>query len=88
MAWLEHMALYSMWTPGDVTTAAIRSTRLNPVRAWDESNLTTSRSLLAYLIRMGASVFRDAKAHAAYVKALEAQLLQGLAPAAARDAAL
>jgi len=84
------MALYSMWMPGDVTTAAIQSTRLNPVRTYDEiiELDDVHAACAAYLVRMGAPVFRDAKAHAGYVKALEAQLTQGLGPAAARDAAL
>jgi hypothetical protein len=65
--------------PRDETTAAIQSTRLNPVRTYDEiiELDDVHAACAAYLIRMGTAVFRDAKAHAAYVRALEAQLLQG-----------
>jgi hypothetical protein len=35
-------ALYSMWMPGDVTTAAIQSTRLNPVRTMTRSSNSTT----------------------------------------------
>jgi hypothetical protein len=84
------LALYSMWMPSDVTTAAIQSTRVDPVRTYDEiiELDDVHAACAAYLLRSGAPVFRDAKAHNAYTNALEDRLRQGLSPAAARDAAL
>ena len=84
------IALYSMWMPGDVTTAAIHSTHVNPVRTYDELiELDDIHAACAdYLLRSGAPVFRDARAHRHYTEALEHRLREGLAPAAARDAAL
>jgi hypothetical protein len=84
------VALYSIWMPGDLTTAAIQSTRLNPVRTYDEiiELDDVHAACVAYLLRSGAPVFRDAKALRTYTEALEDRLRQGLAPAAARDAAL
>jgi hypothetical protein len=84
------VALYSIWMPGDLGTAAIQSTRLNPVRTYDEiiEPDDVHAACAAYLLRSGAPVFRDAKAHRTYTEALEDRLRQGLAPAAARDAAL
>lgn len=83
-------ALYSVWMPGDVMTAAIQSTDLDPVCTYDEiiELDDVHAACAAYLVRAGAPVFRDAKAHDAYTKALEDQLRRGLPPAAARDAAL
>jgi len=85
-----HVALYSIWMPGDLTTAAIQSTRLNPVRTYDEiiELDDVHAACVAYLLRSGTPVFRDAKAHTTYTGALENRLRQGLAPAAARDTAL
>jgi len=84
------LALYSIWMPGDATTAAIQSTRLNPVRTYDEIiELDDVHAACAeYLLRSGAPVFRDARAHRRYTGALEDRLREGLGPAAARDAAL
>jgi hypothetical protein len=84
------VAQYSLWMPGDLATAAIQSTRLNPVRTYDEiiELDDVHAACVTYLLRSGAPVFRDAKAHGIYTQALEDRLRQGLAPAAARDAAL
>jgi hypothetical protein len=84
------IALYSVWMPGDPTTAAIQSTRLDPVCTYDEivELDDVHAACAAYLLRSGAPVFRDANAHRTYTEALEGRLRQGLAPAAARDAAL
>lgn len=84
------VALYSVWMPGDMETAAIQSTRLDPIRTYDEiiERDDVHAACAAYLLGSGAPVFRDAKAHRDYTRALENQLRRGLAPAAARDAAL
>jgi hypothetical protein len=84
------VALYSVWMPGDPTTAAIQSTRLDPVCTYDEivELDDVHAACAAYLLRSGAPVFRDANARRTYTEALERRLRQGLAPAAARDAAL
>jgi hypothetical protein len=84
------VALYSVWMPGDPTTAAIQSTRLDPVCTYDEvvELDDVHAACAAWLLRSGAPVFRDANARRSYTAALEGRLRQGLAPAAARDAAL
>lgn len=84
------VALYSVWMPGDLTTAAIQSTRLDPVCTYDEivELDDVHAACAAYLFRSGAPVFRDADARRTYTEALEGRLRQGFAPAAARDAAL
>lgn len=84
------LALYSIWMPGDVTTAAIQSTRLDPIRTYDEiiELDDVHATCAAYLVRAGAPTFHDAKEQGAYTKALEDQLRCGLRPTEARSAAL
>ena len=84
------LALYSVRMPGDVTTSVILSTRLDPIRTYYEiiEIDDVAEACTTYLIRMGAPVFRDARARRDYTNALEGQLRQGLAPTEARDAAL
>ena len=84
------LALYSVSVPGDVTTSSILSTRLDPVRTYYEiiELDDVADACTTYLIGAGAPVFRDVGALFAYTAALEDQLRRGLAPAAAREAAL
>ena len=84
------LALYSVWMPGDVTTAAIQSTSLDPICTYHEiiELDDVHAACTAYLVRVDAPVFRDARAHRDYTRALEDQLRRGLPPAEARDAAL
>jgi hypothetical protein len=84
------LALYSMWMPGDITTASIQSTRLDPVRTYDEiiEYDDVHFACAAYLVRVGAPVFTKVKAHDAYTSELERRLRQGMPPETARDAAL
>ena len=84
------LALYSMWMPGDITTASILGTRLHPVGTYDEIIEPDDVHLAcaAYLVRIGAPIFTKVKAHDAYTSELERQLRQGMPPEAARDAAL
>jgi hypothetical protein len=83
-------ALYSIWMQGDITTALILSTSLDPVETFDEliESDDVNQACAAYLIRMGAPVFKDVKTQDAYVDALENDLRRGIPPAEARDAAL
>ena len=84
------IALYSMWMPGDETTAAIQSTTTDPICTYDEviEIDTIHQACALYLIRAGAPVFRNAAVHHRYTKALEAELRRGLAPIDARDMAM
>jgi hypothetical protein len=83
-------ALYSIWMPEDITTVLNQSTSLDPVETFDEliECDNVNEACAAYLIRMGAPVFKDVKTHDAYVDALENNLRRGLPPAEAGDAAV
>ncbi len=84
------LALYSVWMPGDVTTAAIQSTSFDPICTYDEiiELDDVHAACAAYLIRAGVPTFRNAKEQGAYTAALEDQLRLGLRPAEARSAAM
>ena len=84
------LALYPMWMPGDITTASIQGTSLDPVCTFDEiiEHDEVHLACAAYLVRIGAPIFTKVKAHDAYTSELERHLRQGLPPEAARDAAL
>src|ERR1700719_3345216 len=83
-------ALYSIWMQGDITTALILSTWPDPVETFDEliESDDVNQACAAYLIRLGAPIFKDVKTHDAYVDALENNLRRGVPAAEARDAAL
>jgi hypothetical protein len=84
------VALYSLWMPGDLATAAIQSTRVDPVRTYDEiiEPDDVQEACTAWLLRAGAPFFRDAQEQRRYTAALESALRQGLEPAQARARAL
>jgi len=84
------LALYSVWMPGDVTTAVIASTRLDPLDTYDEIIELDDVGVACadYLVRAGAPTFRSVRDQDAYITALEDRWRQGLQPAEARDAAL
>lgn len=84
------LALYAMWMPGDITTASIQSTGLDPVCTYDEiiERDEIHAACAEYLIRSGAPVFTTTRALDFYTTELEHQLRQGALPAMARDAAL
>ncbi len=91
LRYLTHdLALYSMWMPGDISTASIQSTRLDPVCTYDEiiDHDDVHLACAAYLVRVGAPIFTKVKAHDAYTSELERHLRRGMPAKAARDAAL
>jgi hypothetical protein len=76
--------------PGDITTAAIQRTRLDPVRTFDQiiERDDISDACVRYLVQNDVPCFVNAIRQQAYAHALEEQLRAGAVPEQAREAAL
>ena len=86
----ENNALYSVWMPGDPTTAVITVVIERLRRAYTDTieDDNVAEACAIYLIESGAPVFTDVAKHNAYCKAFEDGLRAALTPEDAREAAL
>jgi len=87
----EDLALYSVWMPGDDPSGATITEIYPRVKRADSLIIENDDMALActiYLMQSGVPVFKDARMETAYCDAVVDGLKRGLAPVAARDAAL